>query len=95
MKLRPLSDFVVLERLEAPDRSKGGIILPETTKEKPAEGKVLAVGPGKTNEHGVRVALEVKPGDRVLFSKYESTDIELDGSKVTIVRADALSAVVE
>lgn len=95
MKLRPLSDQIILERLEAPDRSKGGIILPDNTKEKPAEGKVLAVGPGRINEHGVREVPEVKVGDRVLFNRYDATDIAIDGMQVTFVRAEALTAVLE
>jgi len=77
------------------DKSKGGIILPDNTKEKPAEGKILAVGPGRINEHGVRVVPDVRPGDRVLFSKYEAVDVTIDGSTVTFVRADALTAVLE
>ncbi|MCK5227940.1 MAG: co-chaperone GroES, partial [Desulfobulbaceae bacterium] len=77
MKIRPLNDRILVKRLEEEEKTKGGIIIPDSAKEKPAEGEIIAVGPGKTNDKGDRVPVEVKAGDRVLFSKYGGTDVKL------------------
>jgi chaperonin GroES len=95
MKIRPLNDRVLVKRLEEEEKTKGGIIIPDTAKEKPAEGKVVAVGPGKRNEKGEILPLQVKDGDRVLFSKYGGTDIRLDGEDYLIMREDDILGVVE
>jgi len=95
MKIRPLNDRVVVKRLEEAKKSKGGIIIPDSAKEKPAEGVVMAVGKGKVNEKGERTALEVKKGDHVLFSKYGGTDVKLDGEDLLIMREDDILGIVE
>ena len=95
MKIRPLNDRVVVKRLEEEKKSKGGIIIPDSAKEKPAEGVVMAVGKGKVNEKGERTALEVKKGDHVLFSKYGGTDVKLDGEDFLIMREDDILGIVE
>ncbi|PIP44595.1 MAG: co-chaperone GroES [Deltaproteobacteria bacterium CG_4_10_14_3_um_filter_60_8] len=95
MKIRPLNDRVVVKRLEEEKKSKGGIIIPDSAKEKPAEGVVMAVGKGKVNEKGERTALEVKKGDHVLFSKYGGTDVKLDGEDLLIMREDDILGIVE
>ncbi|OGR05465.1 MAG: co-chaperone GroES [Deltaproteobacteria bacterium RIFOXYD12_FULL_50_9] len=95
MKIRPLNDRVLVQRLEQEAKSRGGIIIPDSAKEKPVEGKIIAAGPGKLNEKGVRVALELKVGDRVLFSKYGGTDIKLDGEDYLIMREDDILGVIE
>jgi chaperonin GroES len=95
MKIRPLNDRVMIKRLEEEEKTKGGIIIPDTAKEKPAEGRVIAVGPGKRNEKGEILALQVKAGDRVLFSKYGGTDIRLEGEDFLIMREDDILGVVE
>lgn len=95
MKIRPLNDRILVKRLEQEAVSAGGIIIPDSAKEKPAEGKVVAVGNGKMNEAGQRVALEVKAGDRVLFSKYGGTEVKLDGEDFLIMREDDILGVVE
>lgn len=79
MKIRPLNDRILVLRMESEQKTAGGIIIPDTAKEKPQEGKVVAVGPGKMGEDGKRIPLEVKEGDRVLFSKYAGNDIKIDG----------------
>lgn len=94
MKLRPLHDRVIVQRLESEERTKGGLIIPDTAKEKPQEGKVLAVGDGKIVD-GKRQAMNVKEGDKVLFSKYAGTEITVDGDEVLIMREDDILAVVE
>ncbi|NOQ46361.1 MAG: co-chaperone GroES, partial [Desulfobulbaceae bacterium] len=78
MKIRPLNDRILVKRLEGEEKTAGGIIIPDSAKEKPAEGEIVAVGPGKLNDAGERVAMDVKAGDRVLFSKYGGTDVKLD-----------------
>ncbi|CAG0907707.1 unnamed protein product [Cyprideis torosa] len=88
MKIRPLNDRLLVKRLEEEAKTAGGIIIPDSAKEKPAEGEVVAVGPGKLNDKGERVALQVKEGDRVLFSKYGGTDVKLDGTDYLIMRED-------
>ncbi len=96
MKLKPLGDRVVVQPLEQEEKTASGIILPETAKEKPQEGKVLAVGPGKFDEDGEkRLPMDVKVGDTVLFAKYAGTEIKLEDKKVLILRESDLMAIVE
>lgn len=95
MKIRPLNDRLLVKRLEEEAKTAGGIIIPDSAKEKPAEGEVVAVGPGKTNDKGDRVALQVKEGDRVLFSKYGGTDVKIDGQDYLIMREDDILGVIE
>jgi len=95
MKIRPLNDRILVKRLEQEEKTAGGIIIPDSAKEKPAEGKVVAVGNGKLNEAGQRVALEVKAGDRVLFSKYGGTEVKLAGEDFLIMREDDILGIVE
>ena len=95
MKIRPLNDRVLVKRLEEEAKTAGGIIIPDTAKEKPAEGEVVAVGPGKMNDKGERTAMDVKAGDRVLFSKYGGTDIKIEGEDYLIMREDDILGVVE
>ena len=95
MKIRPLNDRLLVKRLEEETKTAGGIIIPDSAKEKPAEGKVVAVGPGKLNDKGERVGLQVKEGDRVLFSKYGGTDVKLDGEDYLIMREDDILGVIE
>ena len=94
MKFRPLHDRVVVKRVEEEQKTKGGIIIPDTAKEKPTEGKVLAVGNGKILEDGTTRPLEVKPGDRILFSKYAGTEVKVDGEEQTIIREDDVLGIV-
>jgi len=93
MKVRPLHDRLVVRRIEEKETVKGGIIIPDSAKEKPQEGEVLAIGNGKLLENGTKVALDVKVGDRILFGKYTGTDIEIDGKEVLILREDEVLAV--
>lgn len=95
MKFRPLHDRVLLRRVEQNEKTAGGIIIPDTAKEKPAEGEVVAVGPGKMNNKGERTAMDIKAGDRVLFSKYGGTDIKIEGQDYLIMREDDILGVVE
>jgi chaperonin GroES len=95
LKLRPLGDRVWIEPIEREETTASGIILPETAKEKPQEGKVLAVGPGVRNDKGERRPLDVKVGDRVLFAKYAGTEIKQDGTKYLIMRESDILAIVE
>jgi chaperonin GroES len=96
MKLKPLGDRVVVKPLEEEERTKGGIVLPDTAKEKPQHGEVVAVGPGKWDESGSkRIAVEVKAGDRVLYAKYAGTEVKTDDGELLILRADDILAVVE
>ena len=94
MKIRPLNDRVLVKRLEEEEKTKGGIIIPDSAKEKPAEGEVVAVGPGRLDDKGKRVPVELKVGDRVLFSKYGGTDVKLDGQDYLIMREDDILGVV-
>ena len=95
-KIRPLHDRLIVKRLEEQEqRSAGGIIIPDTAKEKPQEGKVLAVGAGKKNEDGKRTPLDVKAGDRILFGKYSGSDIKIDGEEHLILREEDVLAVLE
>jgi chaperonin GroES len=95
MKVRPLNDRILVKRLEEEEMTKGGIIIPDSAKEKPAEGEVIAVGKGKINDKGDRIKLDVKVGDRVLFSKYGGTDVKIEGVDHLIMREDDILAVVE
>lgn len=95
MKVRPLQDRVIVKRVDEEQITKGGIIIPDTAKEKPIEGKVVAVGNGKVLESGKKVPLEVKEGDLVLFGKYSGTEIKVDGEEHLIMREDDIIAVVE
>ncbi len=95
MKIRPLQDRIVVKRLEEEDKTKGGIIIPDTAKEKPIEGKVIAVGNGKLMENGTRVPLEVKAGDRILFGKYSGTEVKIEGEEHLIMREDDVLGVIE
>ena len=93
MKLRPLNDRVLVLRIDEEEKTSGGIIIPDTAKEKPQEGKVIAVGPGKKDENGDRIPMTVKVGDRVLFSKYGGSDINIDGVEHLIMQEDDILAV--
>ena len=95
MKVRPLNDRILVKRLEEEEMTKGGIIIPDSAKEKPAEGEVIAVGKGKVDDKGDRIKLDVKVGDRILFSKYGGTDVKLDGVDHLIMREDDILAIVE
>jgi len=95
MKVRPLQDRVIVKRVDEEEITKGGIIIPDTAKEKPIEGKVVAVGKGKVTEDGKKLPLEVKKGDRVLFGKYAGTEIQIDGEENLIMREDDIVAVIE
>ena len=95
MKVRPLQDRVIVKRVDEEQITKGGIIIPDTAKEKPIEGKVVAVGNGKILESGKKVPLEVKEGDLILFGKYSGTEIKVDGEEHLIMREDDIIAVVE
>lgn len=94
MKLKPLGDRVVIKASKEPEKTKGGILLPDTAKEKPQEGKVVAVGPGKVNNEGKLIALSVKVGDKVLYGKYSGTEITVDDEEYLIVREDEVLAIV-
>ncbi|MEJ5348998.1 MAG: co-chaperone GroES [Desulfosoma sp.] len=95
MKLRPLHDRVIVKRLEEEERTQGGIIIPDTAKEKPQQGKVLAVGKGKLLDKGDVVPLMVKEGDRVLFSKYAGTEVKVEGEELLIMREDDILAILD
>jgi len=95
MKLRPLQDRILVQRVEEEAKTKGGIIIPDTAKEKPAEGKVKAVGNGKVGDDGKRVALEIKTGDRILFGKYSGTEVKIEGEEYLIMREDDVLGVIE
>jgi len=95
MKLKPLNDRVVVKRLEEETKTAGGIIIPDTAKEKPIQGEVLAVGNGKVMEDGSRRPLDLTAGDRVLFGKYAGTDIKVEGEELLIMREDDILAIIE
>ena len=94
MKIQPLGDRVIVKPLEAEEKTKGGIVLPDTAKEKPQEGKVMAVGTGRILDNGERVALEVSVGDRIIFSKYAGTEVKYQGTEYLILRDSDILAVV-
>jgi chaperonin GroES len=95
VKIRPLQDRVIVKRIEEEEKSKGGIIIPDTAKEKPQEGKIVAVGKGKTNEDGKITPLDVKVNDRVLFGKYAGTEINIEGEEHLIMREEDILGVIE
>lgn len=95
MKIRPLQDRIIVKRIAEEEKTKGGIIIPDTAKEKPQEGKVIAVGKGKVSEDGKVMPLDVKAGDKVLFGKYAGTEIKIDGEEHLIMREDDILGVIE
>ena len=95
MKIRPLQDRVIIKRIEEEEKSKGGIIIPDTAKEKPQEGKVVAVGKGKANDDGKITPLDIKVNDRILFGKYSGSEINIDGEEHLIMREDDILGVIE
>jgi chaperonin GroES len=95
LTIRPLHDRLIVKRLDEEQKTKGGIIIPDTAKEKPQEGEVLAVGNGKILDDGKKVPLDVKVGDKVLFSKYSGTDIKVDGEEYLIIKEDDIQAIIE
>lgn len=95
MKLRPLQDRILVQRVAEETTTKGGIIIPDTAKEKPAEGEVVAVGKGKIGDDGKPIAMDIKKGDRILFGKYSGTEVKIDGNEYLIMREDDVLGVVE
>ena len=95
MKIRPLQDRVIVRRIQEEEKTKGGIIIPDTAKEKPQEGKVVAVGKGKVNENGKLIPLDVKAGDRILFGKYSGAEVKIEGEEHLILREDDILGVIE
>lgn len=95
MKLKPLHDRILVERVEEAEKTKGGIIIPDSAKEKPAEGKVVAAGDGRVGEDGKRIPLQVKTGDRILFGKYSGTEVKVDGEEYLIMREDDVLGIIE
>ena len=95
MNLKPLHDRVLVERVEQEDRTKGGIIIPDTAQEKPMEGKVISVGGGARNENGQVVALDVKKGDRILFGKWSGTEVRIDGKELLIMKESDIMGIIE
>ncbi|OGP73140.1 MAG: co-chaperone GroES [Deltaproteobacteria bacterium RBG_16_49_23] len=95
MKVRPLHDRLIVKRLEEEEKTKGGIIIPDTAKEKPIEGKVIAVGKGKIQEDGTKIPMEVKKGDRILFAKYAGAEVKIDGEEHLIMKEDDVLAIIE
>jgi len=95
MKIKPLHDRLIVKRLEEEEKTKGGIIIPDTAKEKPIEGKVIAVGQGRMNKDGKKVPMDVKKGDRILFAKYGGTEVKIDGEEHLMMREDDVLAVIE
>lgn len=95
MNLKPLQDRILVQRVEEEKTTKGGIIIPDTAKEKPAEGKVIAVGSGKVADDGKRISMEIKVGDRILFGKYAGTEVKIEGEEYLIMREDDVLGVIE
>ena len=95
MKFRPLHDRVVVKRVEEEGKTKGGIIIPDTAKEKPMEGEIVAVGPGARDEKGTLVPLDVKKGDRILFGKWSGTEVKLDGDELLIMKESEIMGIIE
>ena len=95
MKLKPLHDRILVERVEEAGKTKGGIIIPDSAKEKPAEGKVIAVGEGKVGDDGKLIPLQVKKGDRILFGKYSGTEVKIDGDEYLIMREDDVLGIIQ
>ena len=94
MNVKPLADRILVRRLEEPEMKRGGIIIPDTAKEKPQQGEVVAVGPGRMTEEGKRVALDVKKGDKILIGKYSGTEVKIDGTDYLIMREEEVLAIV-
>jgi chaperonin GroES len=95
MKVRPLHDRLIVKRLEEEEKTKGGIIIPDTAKEKPIEGKVIAVGKGRVKKDGTKIPMEAKKGDRILFAKYAGTEVKIDGEEHLIMKEDDVLAIIE
>ena len=95
MKIRPLQDRVMVKRLEEEQKTAGGIIIPDTAKEKPQKGEIIAAGPGKKDENGKLIPLDVKAGDKVLFSKYAGTEIKVEGEELLMMREDDIMGIIE
>ena len=95
MKLQPLNDRLLIKRLESEEKTAGGLYIPDTAKEKPSKGQVVAVGPGKVDDNGNRIALTVKKGDMVLFNKYAGTEVKLDGIAHLVMREEDVLAIIE
>ncbi|MBU0533266.1 MAG: co-chaperone GroES [Candidatus Omnitrophica bacterium] len=95
MRIKPLNDRILVKRLEAEGKTKGGILLPETAKEKPKEGEVIAVGPGKILESGKRQSLELKKGDKIIFESYAGTEIKVDGKEYLLMKEDDVLGIIE
>ena len=95
MKVRPLHDRLIVKRSEEEEKTKGGIIIPDTAKEKPIEGKVIAVGKGRINKDGTKNPMEVEKGDRILFAKYAGTEVKIDGEEHLIMKEDDVIAIIE
>ena len=95
MKLRPLQDRILVQRVKEDEKTKGGIFIPDTAKEKPIEGRVIAAGNGKLSDEGKRIALEVKKGDRVLFGKYSGTEVKIEDEEYLIMREDDVLGVIQ
>ena len=95
MKIRPLHDRIIVKRIEEEEKTKGGIIIPDSAKEKPLEGEVVAIGSGKIREDGSKQPMDVKVGDKILFAKYGGTDIKIDGEEHLIMREDDIMGIVE
>ena len=95
MQIRPLHDRLIVKRLEEEEKTKGGIIIPDSAKEKPIEGKVITVGEGKLNKDGKKIPLEVKKGDRILFARYAGSEVKIDGEEHMMMREDEVLAIIE
>ena len=95
MKVRPLQDRIIVRRLEEEEKTKGGIIIPDTAKEKPIEGKVVAVGSGRIKKDGTKIPMEVKVGDRILFAKYGGTEVKIGGEEQLMMKEDDVLAIIE
>jgi len=95
MKVRPLHDRLIVQRLEEEEKTKGGIIIPDTAKEKPIEGKVIAIGTGRIKKNGTKIPLEIKKGNRVLYAKYAGTEVKIDGEEYLIMKEDDILAIIE
>ena len=95
MKLKPLSDRVIVKQTEAEEKTRSGILLPDAAKEKPTRGKVIAAGPGKLDDNGKRLALNVRAGDNIVYGKYSGTDVEIDGQKFVILRESDILGILE
>lgn len=95
MKIRPLHDRLIVKRLEEEEKTKGGIIIPDTAKEKPVEGKVIAAGDGRIKKDGTKMKMEVKAGDRILFAKYAGTEVKIDGEEHLMMKEDDVLAIIE